>query len=84
MFTLKIKNLQIVAKLKSVDYFFHHSSFHPQIKTSTDYQNNFKLTYKGWGCLDTISVYLHYKVGARTDTIRFPMCKKTKFELKRQ
>ena len=83
-FSLKIKDSLIVSKLKCVDYFFDHSSFNPRLKTSNDAKNNFKLTYKGWGCLDTVQVYLHYKESPKTDTIIFRMCDKTKIELKPQ
>ena len=93
VFTLKIKDSLIISKLSSVDYFFAHSSFNPRLKTSKDAKNNFKLSYKGWGCLDTVQVYLHYKESLKTDTsfkspktdtIIFRMCDKTKIELKPQ
>jgi len=81
LFTLKIKDPILATKLTSVDYFFDHPSFNPKLKTSRDSKHNFKLSYEGWGCLEKIYVYLHYKSSPRTDTIIFPMCDKTQIEL---
>ena len=82
IFTLKVKDSLLVTKLKQVDYFFDHPSYHPKLKVSTDARNAFKFTYRGWGCIENVPVYLHYREGSRVDTVIFPMCDKTKIELK--
>ena len=84
VFTLRLKDTILADQLSKVDYYFNHPTFDPKIKSSTDRTGNFSISYQGWGCLQVIDVYLHYRNKSQVDTIRFPMCDKTKFILPKQ
>jgi hypothetical protein len=84
LFTLKIADSLLVPQLSRVDYFFDHPSYKPKLKTTSDSSNNFSISYRGWGCISKVPVYLHYKKTLTVDTIVFPMCDKTKVVLANQ
>jgi hypothetical protein len=46
--------------IRSVDYFLDHPSFSQKHNISTDPNANFELSYRGWGCLDSVSVRLTF------------------------
>lgn len=83
-FTLRLTDSTLVKKVKKVDYYFNHPSFNPKLKSSIDKYNNYSLSYRGWGCMEMINIYLHYEDNNKIDTIFFPMCDKTKIELPTQ
>jgi hypothetical protein len=71
--TIRIKDPMLIPKLKSVEYYFNHYTFHPKLKTSTDSNSQFAVTYRGWGALFNVPVYLHYKDNSKVDTINYKM-----------
>jgi len=79
--TFSLTDSLLVSKLKSVGYYFNSPLFKPQLKTSIDSLNSFKKSYVGYGCIDTVRVYLHYKNLAKTATLFVPMCEKSRIEL---
>ena len=81
LFTLQIADSSLLDKLKKVEYYFDHPSYNPKIKASTQKEKNFGISYRGWGCMNTVPVYLHYLSDNKVDTIFFPMCDKAKIEL---
>lgn len=82
-FTLRICDSTLVPELKKVGYYFDHPSYNPKLKISTTKSNHFAVSYKGWGCMNTVPVYL-YHLDASVDTIVFNMCEKTKIVLDKQ
>jgi len=60
-------------KIKSVEYFFNHSSFkNPRVLVDNP-AGGFKTTYTGWGCLDNMPITITFS-GGRQETIVFKMC----------
>lgn len=57
-----------------VEYFFDHSSFVPQRKTSFDAGSGFALKYLGWGCIRSVKVTLVGRDGGRHELPPFDMC----------
>ncbi len=83
-FMFTVNDTVLVNKLDKVEYFFNHSSFDPnRFRRSQDASTNFRAYYLGWGCLNVVRVYLHYKNTSNVDTIYFRMCDKTKFEIRK-
>lgn len=60
-------------KIKSVAYFFNHSSFkNPRVNVDSP-SNDFRTGYKGWGCLENMPITITYKNG-KEETLIFKMC----------
>jgi hypothetical protein len=83
LFTLRICDSTLFPDLKKVGYYFDHPSYNPRLKISTTQSNHFAVSYKGWGCMNTVPVYLYHE-DASIDTILFNMCEKTKIVLDKQ
>jgi hypothetical protein len=83
-FTIRISDPELISRLKRVEYFFDYPDFDPKLKSSDNSERNFSVSYRGWGCLGEVPVYLHYKENEKTDTVIFPMCEKTIIKLKSQ
>ncbi len=79
-FYLHLKTIDSVkSSISSVDYFFNHPTFRKKHQVSKDSASDFKISYTGWGCLDTVTIAITKK-NKSTDTIYFRMCNNLKLE----
>ena len=62
----------IKGKIIKVDYYLNHPTFQQKLYTSTNPNDSFKVSYKGWGCLETIEIFIHSE--NKIDTLLFAMC----------
>jgi hypothetical protein len=63
-----------LSQIKRVFYYFDHPSFSPDNeRKSNDASSNFKVEYRGWGCLTRVTATLEL-IGADFQTIDFNMC----------
>ena len=63
------------SKIKEVNYFMDHPTFRQKRYTSTTAADSFKVSYKGWGCLSKVDIYVK-KFNIDSDTLVFQMCEK--------
>lgn len=60
-------------EITSVDYYLDHPSFTNKHLISRNSIDSFKVKYIGWGCLDTVNIYIQKKNNS-FDTLNFSMC----------
>ncbi|MBD3419006.1 MAG: hypothetical protein GF398_02695 [Chitinivibrionales bacterium] len=49
------------SRIDSVVYFFNHDSFISKYRKASDSSNVYVLRYIGWGCLDNVVAYIHFR-----------------------
>lgn len=59
--------------IRKVTYLFDHPTFIHKTQISDSVDNNFKVSYFGWGCLTNVRATLDFKDG-ETQAIDFNMC----------
>jgi hypothetical protein len=63
-------------QIRSVDYFLDHPTFSQKHNISTDPSTNFEQSYRGWGCLDSVSVRITFDdPSVQPAPIDFNQCK---------
>ena len=62
----------VKGKITKVDYYLNHPTFQQKLYSSTNPNDSFKVSYKGWGCLETIEIFIHSE--SKIDTLLFAMC----------
>ncbi|MEZ4453868.1 MAG: pYEATS domain-containing protein [Nannocystaceae bacterium] len=60
-------------RCERVSYLFNHESFRAKNPSSTTVADGFKISYVGWGCLDSVVATVTLKNGGR-EKIVFDMC----------
>jgi hypothetical protein len=45
----------------SVVYFFNHPTFNPKYRQAEFVDSGYTMSYKGWGCLENVVVFVHFK-----------------------
>ena len=65
---------EVKNKIKSVTYTFNDDSFRKKERTTEDRASNFRIQYKGWGCLDLVPIAIVFVDGSKTETY-LNMCK---------
>lgn len=79
-FYLHLKTIDSIKNtIANVDYFFNHPTFRQKHNISKDPSNDFKISYTGWGCLDTVTIAITKK-DKSTDTMYFRMCNNLKLK----
>ena len=63
----------VAGQVERVTYLFNHPSFRDKNRTSTEAASGFKVTYTGWGCLDSVVATIQRKSGEREKMV-FNMC----------
>ncbi|HRI07066.1 MAG TPA: hypothetical protein PKW35_04570 [Nannocystaceae bacterium] len=63
----------VADQIERVTYLLNHPSFRDQNRTVTASEGGFRVSYRGWGCLDSVVVTLQHKTGER-DKMVFNMC----------
>ncbi|MFD1874496.1 pYEATS domain-containing protein [Hymenobacter bucti] len=75
--------LNVADSLKSsiltVDYFFDHPTFKKKHQTSNNAADSFRVSYRGWGCLDNVLISISKSNGVK-DTLNFKMCSNLKLK----
>jgi hypothetical protein len=65
-------------EIASVEYEFNHPTFVQKTQRSSNPSDGFRVSYLGWGCLQSVLVRIHLKDGSTT-TIDFDMCEAVGF-----
>jgi hypothetical protein len=60
-------------KITKVDYLLNSPALKQKHLISVNPLDSFKVNYKGWGCIDTVSIFIFKKDTVR-DTLYFRMC----------
>jgi hypothetical protein len=69
--------LSVADSLKSqiirVSYYLNDPTFRQKLYTSENRLDSFKISYRGWGCLDNVPIYIEKDDNSK-DTVYFRMC----------
>ena len=63
----------VAEQVERVTYLFNHPSFRDKNRTVTEAAGGFRVTYTGWGCLDSVVATIQRKSGDREKMV-FNMC----------
>jgi hypothetical protein len=66
-------------RIERVSYFFDHPSFQRKNYVTSNLSDSFKISYRGWGCLDTVRIIITMTHN-ETNTLYFRMCDNLKLK----
>lgn len=78
--TFKLKRKYIKKDIVEVRYFFNNPTFSEKMKVSTNRKKGFQIKYLGYGCIDTVKVYIVHK-NNKIDSLIYKMCDEIKFDM---